>query len=109
MEQTNPYTGLLDLMGNAADNVKTLSCLIGTVSKTAPLTVHAGGLEIDAESIMINPILRANYKRSASFDGAQDDLIFKSGELAAGDLVLLIPSADMQEFYLVCRLEAADG
>jgi hypothetical protein len=109
MEQENPYTGMLDIMGKAAGGAKTVACLIGTVAKVSPLTVRAGGLEIDAENIMLNPVLRAGYKRTAKFGDQTAELTLMNGELRSGDIVLLIPGADLQEFYLACRLEAADG
>lgn len=134
MEQKNPYTGILDVMEESAKGAKTTAYVTGEVVSASPLVVRANGVEIEAEAMRVNPMLRKGYKRklkasipahtisgAISATGVSGDctinvstqtisgieITLTEDELKVGDLVLMIPTDDMQTYHLICRAEDA--
>ena len=109
----NPATGLLGLMRDQGAKQNPTVCLVGQVLSVTPLKVKAGGIELDGDDLLVNASLLAGYKRNITYTGPVCETSGTSGVveltnagLAAGDTVLLIPSSDGQQYYLICKLEA---
>lgn len=107
MDDKNPYVGLLEIMGKEAAALQPSAsggCMTGTVKSVDPLTITCNGLDVDGDALFVNATLSATAQR---IEG-----VMVTGEtwaLKKGDLVLVLPSADMQTYHVVCKLEAANA
>lgn len=127
-QEMNPYVGLLEIMGkeaNASQPTITGGCMTGTVKSVEPLVVTCNGLDVDGEALFVNAALRKGYERKVTLDvpahpvnatvSATAQTIkgvkakCEEWALKKGDLVLILPSADMQTYHVICKLEAANA
>lgn len=88
----NPYIGMLEsIISAACEKQTTWGGIIGKVISVTPFSISCMGLTLDGDDMLINPdMLRSDAE----------------SPLSAGDRVLMIPSANKQEFYICCKLEA---
>jgi len=104
----DPYIKLLDTMTEAGSGkAQGTVARVGTVISVSPLKVQVEGLELDKGDILVNEVLLPGYSRSASLGEASGTLNLSSRGIKAKDKVLLMSSADMQQYYLVCVLKEA--
>lgn len=128
MDDKNPYVGLLEIMGKEAATSRLSGsggCMTGTVKSVDPLTITCNGLDVDGDALFVNAALRKGYERKVTLDvpahpvnatisatAQRIEGVMVTGEtwaLEKGDLVLVLPSADMQTYHVVCKLEAANA
>ena len=128
MDDKNPYVGLLEIMGKEAAALQPSAsggCMTGTVKSVDPLTITCNGLDVDGDALFVNAALRKGYERKVTLDvpahpvnatlsatAQRIEGVMVTGEtwaLKKGDLVLVLPSADMQTYHVVCKLEAANA
>ena len=80
---------------------------------------------MDGDALFVNATLRKGYERKVTLDvpahpvnatlsatAQRIEGVMVTGEtwaLKKGDLVLVLPSADMQTYHVVCKLEAANA
>ena len=83
------------------------------------ISVRAGGVPVSEDSLFINPALLKGYDPhltgtlagsgsldpSVSVEVNSGNLVAGSGQLAAGDRVLLF-TPDSQDYYLICKVVA---
>lgn len=127
-QEMNPYVGLLEIMGkeaSASQPTITGGCMTGTVKSVEPLVVTCNGLDVDGEALFVNAALRKGYERKVTLNVPAHPVnatisataqtikgVAAKGEawaLEMGDLVLVLPSADMQTYHVICKLEAANA
>jgi hypothetical protein len=128
MDDKNPYVGLLEIMGKEAAALQPSAsggCMTGTVKSVDPLTITCNGLDVDGDALFVNATLRHGYERKVTLDvpahpvnatiSATAQTIkgvkakCEEWALKKGDLVLVLPSADMQTYHVICKLEAANA
>ena len=111
MDNENPYTKLLGSMRQVAIGSQTnKGAVVGVVKTANPLRIQANGILFDEDDLLINEFLLP-HTREVEFDGAvcevagfSGDLQFVDDYLQKGDNVLMLPSADGQTYYVVCKL-----
>ena len=127
-QEMNPYVGLLEIMGkeaSASQPTITGGCMTGTVKSVEPLVVTCNGLDVDGVALFVNAALRKGYERKVTLNVPAHPVnatisataqtikgVAAKGEawaLEMGDLVLVLPSADMQTYHVICKLEAANA
>lgn len=92
--QDNPITGLLGLMGRGTEK-PVAAAVEGIILSTGPMRVQASGIELEPEDLLINAML---LEKCESENQCYDN------KLQAGDRVLLVPSGDLQKYYIACKL-----
>ncbi len=132
--EDNPYNNFLDIMRKAGADLINAPYFIGTVISAAPLKIQVGELEIERKSLKINSFLLKDYQRrwnlalteavgqTDSQSGGGGDESFSShahnqqtigvpdgtfttlDDFFVGDEVLLLRSADGQQYILICKL-----
>lgn len=109
----NPITGLLGIMQSQGAKNNPTVCLVGRVTSVSPFKIQAGGVTLDADDVLVNAALLPGYERDISYSGPVCETSGTNGTvtlinygLKANDLVLLIPSSDGQQYYVICKLEA---
>lgn len=118
---------MAEMMGKTAEGngPKSGGCMTGTVKSTTPLVISCAGMDIDGEALYINAELMKDYKREITLkmpayavNGtvqanantiAKNEAITEKMGLSEGDMVLIIPSTDMQAYYVICKVVAANG
>lgn len=127
-QDIDPYVGLLEIMGKEASALQPAAaggCMTGTVKSVEPLAVTCNGLDVDGEALFVNAALRKGCERKMTLDvpahpvnatiSATAQTIkgvkakCEEWALKKGDLVLVLPSADMQTYHVICKLEAANA
>lgn len=113
MTQENPYTNLLGLMRDQGAKNNPTVCVLGKIVSVSPLKIQAGGVELSDDDLLVNSSLKSGYERKIDFSGTVCEVSGASGTAtttkaayAVGDTALLIPSADQQQYYFICVLEA---
>lgn len=123
--ESNPYIGIWDALYTGSKSRGGIACMTGTVKSIDPLVVTCNGLDIDGDALLVNAALRKGYKRKVALNmpayqvngtvtsNAQTvkgiEAEAEESALQKGDMVLIIPSADMQTYHVVCRLEVANA
>ena len=132
--EDNPYLSIIGMMQKHGKAFNVSPFLIGKVMKTEPLTVQVGDIPIERKNMKINTFLLKGYQRRWSLattkaDGSTDSQSGGGGDSAfashahgqetigipdgtfttlddfkVGDEVLLLVSADGQQYILLCRL-----
>ena len=109
----NPVTGLLGIMREQGAAKNPTVCLTGQVLSVSPLKIKAGGIELDSDDILISSSLKVGYTRQITYTGPVCETSGTSGTVkltnagfTVGDIVLLFPSPDGQQYYLTDKLEA---
>ncbi len=123
----NPYLGMAEMMGKTAgeNGPKSGGCMTGTVKSATPLVISCAGMDIDGEALYINAELMKDYEREITLkmpayavNGtvqanantiAKNEAITEKMGLSEGDMVLIVPSTDMQAYYVICKVVAANG
>ena len=112
----NPYLGMAEMMGETAkrNGSKDGGCMTGTVKSTSPLVISCAGMDIDGEALYINAELMKDYAVNGTVQAnantiAKNEAITEKMGLSEGDMVLIIPSTDMQAYYVICKVVAANG
>lgn len=79
----NPYTKFIGMMREEGSARNPTTFIIGLVVNENPLKIKVDEIEADRSELLINDMLQ-NLKK--------------------GDKILILPSADNQQFIVVCRL-----
>ena len=134
MKQSNPFFDMVGLMQEEAKGVQNAPFFIGTVLQAVPLCIQIGEIQVDRAHLKINDALLTGYTRSlalattaaqgqtkavsggsgeASFSshshsletvGFSQGTVTTQDGLKTGDEVLVLMSADQQQFMVLCRL-----
>lgn len=130
----DPFLSLIGMMRKEGEESNPVPFFIGEVTAAEPLTVQVGDIPITRESMKINTFLLKGYQRrwslatteaageTASASGGSGDSSFAShshgqktigvpdgtfttlDDFRVGDEVLLLVSADGQQYILLCKL-----
>lgn len=133
-ENDNPYNNFLGIMREQGEINNPVPFLIGEVKTANPLTVAIGDFVLERKDLKINKFLLKNYQRRLNLatTGATGVTMTKSGgggddafashahdqntigipagtyttldDFAVGDEVLILVSADKQQYIIVCTL-----
>ena len=124
-ENDNPYNNFLGIMREQGEINNPVPFLIGEVKTANPLTVAIGDFVLERKDLKINSFLLKNYQRRLNLatTGATGVTKTKSGggddqntigipagtyttldDFAIGDEVLILVSADKQQYIIVCTL-----
>ena len=133
-KEDNPYYSLIGMMQDEGKVFNPTPFFIGKVTATEPLTVQVGDIPIERKSMKINTFLLKGYQRrwnlalteaigsTDSQSGGGGDSAFAShahgqetigipdgtftalDDFKVGDEVLLLVSADGQQYVLLCKL-----
>ena len=123
-ENDNPYNNFLGIMREQGEINNPVPFLIGEVKTANPLTVAIGDFVLERKDLKINSFLLKNYQRRLNLatTGATGDDAFAShahdqntigipagtyttlDDFAVGDEVLILVSADKQQYIIVCTL-----
>lgn len=99
----DPYLSLLDLMKGEQ---KGIFALIGTVASASPIKIVVSGLELDKDDLLVNEMLLSGYQRTLSLPEGGGAGTWTDSGIEAGDKVLLLPTADMQQYLVACVVKA---
>ena len=77
---------------------------IGEVVASSPLVIKIGDLQIDRKNIKVNAFLLSGYTRRMSMTSVGTVTCTTQDTLSAGTKVLMVQSADQQQFIVICPL-----
>lgn len=82
--EENPYSAMVTAMRNAAKAERPPGWSLGVVKSISPLRVETGGLIVGPAGLFASPeVLTGTVE---------------------GDSVVILPSGDRQELYLICKV-----
>jgi len=133
-KEDDPFYSIIETMREQGRTDNPVPFLIGTVAGTNPLKIKTGEIIIGRERIKINTFLLAGYRRRLRLDttaatgqtaergggggyeafsshshgqstiGVPDGTFTTLDDFFVGDEVLLLQSADQQQYILLCKL-----
>ncbi|MBR4934501.1 MAG: DUF2577 family protein [Anaerotignum sp.] len=101
----DPYQSIVEMMREEGGADKGASpYFIGEVVTASPLVIKIGDLQIERKNIKVNAFLLSGYTRRMSITSIGFSTCTTQDSLSAGTKVLMVQSADQQQFIVICPL-----
>lgn len=108
MSRENPYSRLIELMRDEGTHFNPPSIRLAEIKSVEPLLINIGSVDIDKDNLLISDRLLKEYKRdvvlTTSTNSYTGELSYKDVGLNVGDIVLLLPVNNEQDFVLIDKV-----